>query len=401
MPVAPPPSTDPLVALADRCVQCGLCLPVCPTYARDRLEAESPRGRIAIARGLALGTIAPTAGGDAHLDHCLACRSCEAACPAGVEYGELLVLHRARQRDRKGVGWRQRGLQALAARPTWMSVLLRIYRWAFPWLPSAWRPLPRPPAAGHSPADTRSRSDRATAPSGPDRAGETARPTVALFAGCAGNTFEAPSRTALAALCTQLGYRVVAATGQTCCGTLHRHAGDARTAARLARRNSRAFAATDLVLTLASGCHEAVATTAPAVEDALQFLARHAGRLEWAPREECVALHLPCTQRNVVRSAPALRGLLAQVPRLRVIELTAGTGCCGAAGTAMLDDPARAAGYRQPLLEQLERSGATCLLSANLGCRLHLANGTQVPVVHPLEWLLDLARIKNPSGGAA
>ena len=92
MSAAPPPSTDPLVALADRCVQCGLCLPTCPTYARDRLEAESPRGRIAIARGLALGTIAPTAAADAHLDHCLACRSCEAVCPAGVEYGALLTL---------------------------------------------------------------------------------------------------------------------------------------------------------------------------------------------------------------------------------------------------------------------------------------------------------------------
>lgn len=38
----PHPTHDPLVALADRCVQCGLCLPACPTYAESRLEAESP-----------------------------------------------------------------------------------------------------------------------------------------------------------------------------------------------------------------------------------------------------------------------------------------------------------------------------------------------------------------------
>jgi glycolate oxidase iron-sulfur subunit len=53
----------------------------------------------------------------------------------------------------------------------------------------------------------------------------------------------------------------------------------------------------------------------------------------------------------------------------------------------MLSDPARAAAFRAPLLAQLEASGATRLLSANIGCRLHLAGGTPLPVQHPLEFL--------------
>jgi glycolate oxidase iron-sulfur subunit len=75
-----------------------------------------------------------------------------------------------------------------------------------------------------------------------------------------------------------------------------------------------------------------------------------------------------------------------------VVELDAdpamrGFGCCGAAGTAMVTDPARAARFREPLLAQLRASGATRLLSANIGCRLHLANGTTLPVEHPLAFL--------------
>lgn len=97
MPPASRPTSDPLVVLADSCVQCGRCLPACPTYRHDRNEAESPRGRIAVARALALGTIEAGPIGDAHLDHCLACRSCEAVCPVGVRYGELLLETRARQ----------------------------------------------------------------------------------------------------------------------------------------------------------------------------------------------------------------------------------------------------------------------------------------------------------------
>jgi glycolate oxidase iron-sulfur subunit len=376
-PDPPARARDPLVALADQCVQCGLCLPACPTYSLERIEAESPRGRIALARAWALELAPPTPAGEAHLDRCLGCRACEAVCPAGVRYGPLLVEARARQRERRAPDWRQRLLERLVAHPRILGPLLAGYRLAWPLLPSRLRPVPRPPVRPRP---------------GPDAPRDM--PRAALFVGCVADAYEAPLRAAVRRLCAAAGVAVAIPAGQGCCGALHAHAGDTAAAARLAAANAAAFAGHRQVLTLASGCHESVAAAVHAgtATDALDFLAARAADLAFRETRERVALHLPCTQRNVVRSDAATRALLARVPGLEVVELDAdpvrrGHGCCGAAGSTMLVDPARAAAFRAPLLAQLQASGATRLLSANIGCRLHLAGGTPLPVEHPLEFL--------------
>lgn len=368
------PAAHGLAALADRCVQCGLCLPHCPTYRLDRTEAESPRGRIAYIKAVAEGRLAPGPVGDRHLDHCLGCRRCEPVCPAGVSYGELLVGARAAQAQRQPGPWKQRWAGSLLARPHWLGALLALYRTFGRLLPAAWRPpLPRPPA-------------RVTLPA-PSNAVES----VALFSGCIADTYESGSRAALARLLAAAGLRVVQPTGQTCCGAAAAHAGDASTATRLATVNRAAFAGQARVLCLASGCQDTLARSlagGPAVEDALATLDRVAGQLHFRAANRRVALHLPCTQRSVVRSEAALRRLLARVPGLDLVELP-DTGCCGAAGLHQLAEPARAAALRQPLLDALAASGATELLSANIGCRLHLADGTTIPVRHPIDFLAE------------
>src|SRR6478752_7087482 len=71
----PAPVDRRLLELADQCVMCGLCLPHCPTYRISLDEAESPRGRIALARWIAGGRLAPDATALTHLDQCLDCLS--------------------------------------------------------------------------------------------------------------------------------------------------------------------------------------------------------------------------------------------------------------------------------------------------------------------------------------
>lgn len=369
------PAAAGLVALADRCVQCGLCLPHCPTYRLDQTEAESPRGRIAYIKAVAQGRLAPTPAGDTHLDHCLGCQRCEPVCPAGVPYGELLIGARAAQARRQPPPMRLRLAGWLLARPPLLGRLLDLQRWAGGWLPATLRPdLPPAPAPVPMPA-------------APPQAVER----VALFAGCMADRHESGTRASLAKLLGAAGVAVDLPTGQGCCGAAAAHAGDTATAARLAGANRAAFAGAGTVLCLASGCHDSLARSLAgeaSVEDALDRLERRAGALRFRPANRRVALHLPCTQRSVVGSGAALRRLLARVPGLDLVELP-DTGCCGAAGLHQLAEPARADALRAPLLLALADSGAQELLSANIGCRLHLATGTIMPVRHPIDFLAE------------
>ena len=370
-----PPGGE-LEALADRCVQCGLCLPYCPTYRLDAVETESPRGRIAYAKAVATGMLAPTPVGDLHLDHCLGCRRCEGACPAGVEYGSLLVAARAEQARHRPIPAQTRRLLWWLAHPRLLAAALRAYRLAFAWLPRSLRRLPRPPA--------------------PPRPDPTSREVaIEVFVGCIARTYEAPARAALSRLLGAMNIRMLETEGQACCGAAAAHAGDGDQAAALSARNQAAFKRTggNRVLCLASGCEAALRASledVTRVQDVLHFLnanpRNHHLRFRNAGGRR-VALHRPCTQFALAGNVSQMRELLARGPGLAVVDLP-DRGCCGAAGLHMLQFPGRARALGQPVLDDIEASGATEVISANVGCRLHLSGG-KLSVRHPLELLAE------------
>lgn len=395
-----PPTTlkQSIRTLADQCVQCGLCLPVCPTYALDGNEAESPRGRIAIAAALARGDAEPTAALRIHLDHCLGCLNCERVCPAHVKYGELLVETRALIGP---MPHRPRALLAMLKQPTLLRLATRVggtvglARW-------------KARLSARLPADSAWRSALETLPNVADRTpsqisanAPSDAPVVALFPGCVASVEDAAAEAAATALLRAAGYQVTRLPA-FCCGAMDLHGGELQAADRLAERVRETWMASGAMqlVTVTPGCLGTLRRALPdvTVTDPITLLAARADRLSFRPLARRVALHLPCTQLNVARNENELQSLLRKVPELEVARIPAPPHCCGAAGSHMLEFPERAARLREGVLGQIAILAPQQVLSSNIGCRLHLtagmdAEGQRWPAMHPLTLLAQQLEI--------
>ena len=70
-----------------RCLHCGMCLPVCPTYDLTLNEQSSPRGRIRLIKMVEEGALEASRNFVDEMYFCLDCQACETACPAGSVSG--------------------------------------------------------------------------------------------------------------------------------------------------------------------------------------------------------------------------------------------------------------------------------------------------------------------------
>lgn len=362
------------------CVQCGLCLPHCPTYRVTGDESRSPRGRIAVMRAVESGAVALDAEAVDSFETCVQCRGCEPACPSGVPFGHLIADTRASLAEtHRSVPWWQRLGFRVLGRPRLLRAAslaaalgqrLRVVPSRRLGLPEL--PLARPPLR----------------PSGHD---------VWLFTGCVMDAWQRDVHRD-----TQ---RVIEATGAgvafadpvgRCCGALHEHAGLRDEARALARRVVDAYPGTAPVLVDSAGCGaalkdygrllgtpEAVAF-ARRVLDVHEWLATRVDRLPAAASDAArptVAVQDPCHLRHVQRAHLPVRAVLGRYAAL--VELDDEGLCCGAGGAYSALQPELAGAVRDRKLAAIGRSGAPVVASANPGCQLHL-RAAGVDARHPM-----------------
>lgn len=378
------------------------------------------------------GIMVPDQAFEDQMNHCLGCRACEPACPAGVQYGQLIEQARDAIEDHKEhKTWvkvtRKAAFKTVfphQERMKWVGRGLQFYQksglrtvahasGAMKLFPKHMRDMEKilPDASGKGVVEKIGERHPAK--------GEKVA-TVALFRGCIMDVLFTETNIHTVDLLTAAGFEVVIPREQNCCGALHAHSGEAEGARDLARRNIKAFkaAGVDYIVSNAGGCG-AILTEYDHLlhedpqwrEDAVWFAERvvdisdllvRAGRSLDFSQDKTQGVAEPvrityqdsCHLRNVMKSADAPRKLMRQVEGAQFIEMKNADRCCGSAGIYNVTQPVMAGQILDHKMEHVEATGASYLLTSNPGCLLQMKHGIdeqglsgQMKAVHIVDFL--------------
>lgn len=378
-------------AILRKCVHCGFCNATCPTYQLLGDELDGPRGRIYLIKSLLEGNTV-TQETQLHLDRCLTCRSCETTCPSGVEYSALLDIGRSQiEKDIK------RPWNKLVMRKLLMLILPnRFFFTLFLGLGQMFRPILPATLKARIPQRQSFRKINTT----------QHERKVVLFQGCVQPAVSPDTNLITESLLDQMGISVIKVNGEHCCGALHHHLGATRTSRKLMKKNIDLWWSilqqdAEAIITTASGCGMMIKEYAEALQDDPcfadkaryisertcdigEFLAgenRDLLRDLLQIRNRQLVFQSPCSLQHGQKLDGVTESLLSELG----VELTLPQDphlCCGSAGTYSILQPEISEQLRENKLKKLTGSDPDMILTANIGCQLHLQQTTDVPVKH-------------------
>ena len=404
------------------CVHCGFCLDACPTYRETGDDADSPRGRLAMMRGvfekrLPLVSEEPGSVGY-HLDRCLGCRACETACPSGVPYGRLLEQFRD---DQEALGGRsigekvlREGLLTVLTSPIKMKAALTAGRLTGGKIPGPIARFVGLPAGTQLPLpDDLAESSRPVPEFTPARGEKRGR--VALLTGCVMKVLYGPVHHATVRVLAANGYDVVVPKEQGCCGALHGHQGKLHGARELACDLIETFEGVkaDALILNSAGCgsflkdyghllsdephwKERAEALSIRIRDITEFLVEVGPRPMKNPLRKRVTYHDACHLRHGQRIFDAPRQLLQLIPEIYFHRNRRFRGLLRLGGSLQHIFSRKLAGELQKKkVANLLESRAEIIATGNPGClawiQQGLPQGAKSPeIVHPIE-LLDRA----------
>ena len=385
-----------------KCVHCGFCLQACPTYLETGLEAESPRGRIALMKAVNEGRLDMTPTVIGHWDMCLQCRACELACPSGVEYGKIMEATRAQveqqtkrpiiERTARSIGYKT--LLASPVKLRMAGTALKLYK------KTGVRAIARstgllkllPGDAVMADEYLPELSKKFFVAKGQVYAARGVRKAkVAMLAGCVMALTHAETLEATVRVLTRNGLEVHLTGGQGCCGALNTHAGEPDSAIEMAKKNIDSFLSMnpDAIVSASAGCGAAMKDYAELLRDEGEY-AERAGRVAALTRDIhellveydfeaptgrldiTVTYQDPCHLLNAQRITDAPRQILNSIPGLELVELGEPAICCGSAGTYSLTQREMSARLGKRKARNVIATGAEIVATGNPGCAMQL-----------------------------
>ncbi len=398
--------------LISQCMHCGLCLSVCPTYALTGMERSSPRGRIRLMKSVIDGTLPASGIFEYEMNFCLDCQACQTACPAGVQYGEMVESARAFiQENKKGFKLKRfllrkyfagtRGLRFASSvlriyQKTGLEKILLLLLKAFPLgvLKRA-RLLPK-------------LSDRFSIDVLPEvtEPEVQCRGTVAVLTGCVMDAMFADANIDTVEVLARNGWRVAVPHEQVCCGSVNGHIGDNELPKSLAKRNVAAFEKTgaEYYVVNSAGCsafmkeYGRLLSDDPAyskraeafsskVKEFSEFLYETGFRKPAAKFGTKVTYHEPCHLVHTQKISSQPKKIVGEIAGDNYREMEEATWCCGSAGIYNIVHYDEASKLLERKLSNIKATDASTVITGNPGCLAQIAagaknDGLNIEVIH-------------------
>jgi len=406
------------------CIHCGLCLSSCPTYLETGNENDSPRGRIYLMRALQEGRVPLDHTTARHIDLCLGCRACEAACPSGVQYGQLLEETRAHIETNYRRSAFQRFLRRVAIERVFpFPRRLEIALWPARVAKSLGLVKLLPRFMREALALVPDNVKHVALPEFSSALTEHRRGRVGFISGCVMSVLFEETNANSVKLLNRAGYDVLIPKAQSCCGALYAHGGKLEQAREAARRNIEVFDKLDLdaIIINAAGCgstlkeyHLLLEHDALWKDRALAFTQKVRDLTEWlaavqfqssnptaaaespiANRQSptAVTYHDACHLAHAQRLTRPPRDLISAAAGNHFVDLPESDVCCGSAGSYNLTEPEMAERLQRRKIENILKSGAQVVVTTNPGCILQIRAGLQkaganhIQVLHIADYL--------------
>jgi glycolate oxidase iron-sulfur subunit len=386
-----------------KCTHCGMCTATCPTYQLLNDELDGPRGRIYLIKQVLEGS-KPGPRTQLHLDRCLTCRSCETTCPTGVRYGRLLEIGRPIVEEQVGrapaEAARRKLLRTVIPSRRIFNPLLALGQLALPLLPQELQRKVPPPAHAAKPWPAARHARK-----------------VLLLESCAQANVSPATNAAAARVLDRVGITLVRVPKGGCCGAVSLHLSAQEEALGFMRRNIDAWwpgieAGAEAIVSTASGCgvtvkdHGELLARDPAyadkatrisalAKDVSEVVATEAAKLKTLITHhpsrvtgQRVAFHSPCSLQHGLKLGGAVESLLASLGYL-LTQVPDAHLCCGSAGTYSILQPELSKRLLANKIAALESGKPAAILTANIGCQMHLQSATNLPVRHWIEALDD------------
>ncbi|WP_144461874.1 (Fe-S)-binding protein [Siminovitchia fortis] len=420
---------------ANMCVQCGYCLPACPTYESMGNEAQSPRGRINLVKMAAEGKIDLQQDLAEPIDLCLGCRACEVACPVNVPYGqiyeaakEVITLQQKEEQKKPTAGMKirdqvlnnvfphQNRLRFLG-NATWLYQKTGVNKLAHKLkiVNKVSEPMGQfekilPPV--ESPSKRYKFGD--VFPSrGPKKM------TVAFFPGCIMDAMMSKVNRLTIELLQSAGCEVFIPKGQNCCGALHAHQGSMEEARKLAKANIEAFESSgaDYFINNAGGCGAMLREYDNLFKEDVEWHARAQDFVEKTRDITEVLVELgplpfkkeldgiityqdSCHLRNVQGVLEQPRELLRSVPGATFVEMEGSDRCCASGGIYNLIHFEESMKILDEKMVKAKETNAQTIVTTNPGCLLQMKLGVersgleQTRALHIVEVLAEACDIQ-------